>query len=785
MASGFVVWLAGTIGSAAAYRHGKNLMRKSRFRWAVLCFAIAAVAGVISLKNMPTKPAVAAPVIANDPIGIGKGIHPGRVVWVHDPNATSWAYEGTDTGWDGEEGTDVFGYWWESSNTDQNVVDSMMSSSIRALAGEVNDFAAWDTIFRHFNQNRLKPDIGYQPGEKITIKLNMVTVNKGHNNIDASGNQINWKGWVNTSPQMVLALLDQLVNVVGVDQNDITVGDTTCDFPNHYWDYCRAEFPDVHYLAWTSDLGRRGAVSSQGDPCETPIYWSTSEADGKIQDYLPLSYAEAEYLINFACLKGHSSGVTLCAKNHYGSLIRLPNTAGYYDLHLSLPNPGWTPGTGYYRAHVDITGHSELGGKTVLYLIDGLYGGYYWEGRPFKWNMPPFNGDWPSSLFVSQDPVAIDSVAYDFLRQEWPRITTGGTEGLGDLQGGEEDYLHEAAIADSPDSETFYDPERDGTGLQSLGVHEHWNNHLDKYYSGNGGIELLALPLQGDFDGDGDQDATDLAELAGDWLKCTNPGQDGCLCLDESGSNQPWTILVGTAVIDGNLNDWENADWIPIDKIYNGSPQDVTGAYYSLKWSSSTNLIYMALKCDDSDLVLQPFDSWNTQDDIELYVDAGNSNVINYGTGGNDQAQQFFIGNDGMGETNTYCYFGSASGPPDVADETGGVVAKNIAGHLTYEIAIVPWSHRLSDEQITLESGLTVGIDVAVSTLGNSYPFGMLCNNQLGNKYLDAGQLQDHILADDECGLWGYLPADLNRDCVVNMHDFAIFAKFWISAFPN
>ena len=37
-------------------------------------------------------------------------------------------------------------------------------------------------------------------------------------------------------------------------------------------------------------------------------------------------------------------------------------------------------------------------------------------------------------------------------------------------------YLVEAAMADLPLSNTFYDPERDGTGVKSLGVLEHWNN---------------------------------------------------------------------------------------------------------------------------------------------------------------------------------------------------------------------------------------------------------------------------------------------------------------------
>jgi hypothetical protein len=111
--------------------------------------------------------------------------------------------------------------------------------------------------------------------------------------------------------------------------------------------------------------------------------------------------------------------------------------------------------------------------------------------------MPPFNGRWPSSLFASQDPVAIDSVCYDFLLTEWPAVVNNGGEATNALQGGAEDYLHEAALANNPPSGTFYDPGKTGTRLPSLGVHEHWNNATNKQYSGNlgtgPGIELVAL----------------------------------------------------------------------------------------------------------------------------------------------------------------------------------------------------------------------------------------------------------------------------------------------------
>ena len=89
------------------------------------------------------------------------------------------------------------------------------------------------------------------------------------------------------------------------------------------------------------------------------------------------------------------------------------------------------------------------------------------------------------------------------------------------LEGGAEDYLHEAAEANNPASGTFYDPDNDGNSLASLGVHEHWNNPTDKQYSRNlgtgNGIELLALPMLADLNEDGKINLVDFAILASQW----------------------------------------------------------------------------------------------------------------------------------------------------------------------------------------------------------------------------------------------------------------------------
>ncbi|MHC5083935.1 MAG: DUF362 domain-containing protein, partial [Planctomycetota bacterium] len=59
-------------------------------------------------------------------------------------------------------------------------------------------------------------------------------------------------------------------------------------------------------------------------------YWSSNPSPDN-DDYIPQLYVEADYLINMAVLKGHGAGITLCAKNHYGSYNRRPDNTDYYS----------------------------------------------------------------------------------------------------------------------------------------------------------------------------------------------------------------------------------------------------------------------------------------------------------------------------------------------------------------------------------------------------------------------------------------------------------------------
>jgi hypothetical protein len=188
-------------------------------------------------------------------------------------------------------------------------------------------------------------------------------------------------------------------------------------------------------------------------------------------------------MINLALLRAHGlAGVTLIGKNHFGS-IHFPNDGGWTprplhnDVSRALP-------MGSYNALVDLVGHRHLGGKTMLFMLDGLYSAEHNEGNVIKW--ASFGDQWAASLLMSQDPVALDSVGLDILRSE-PRATN--------VRGYPDNYMHEAALAGKPPSGIVYNP--DGSGaLTGLGVHEHWNSASERKYSRNlglkQGIELIA-----------------------------------------------------------------------------------------------------------------------------------------------------------------------------------------------------------------------------------------------------------------------------------------------------
>ena len=492
VAYSFIMYLVSVSGSFLFFKKAIHIFRKKRFYYGFAAISLAlffSVYGLITNRMQvrantgPTDKFVD-PLGPNAPIGEAKGILPGRVVWNWDPNATNENCTNSSH-------SDAY---WLETNCDQDTVDAMISEALRSLTGENNDSAAWDAMFRYFNSNHGKSDTGYVDGETIFIKINAVTAWSGAapDGEMPSGLGIEF----DTSPQSIMSILRQLVYNAGVPEENIYVGDPLCDIWNTLYDKFYTEFPNVHYVSKRSIPGR-----TLLHPSTSGIHYSDH---GTVMTEITshnfyTEMLDADYMINIPSLKGHRwAGITLCAKNHFGS-----NTTDHsWELHKGLMKPDNDPfreGYHLYRVQVDLMACQYLGGKTMLYLVDGLWATSYEHQKPQKFRTAPFNSDWCSSIICSLDPVAVESVCLDILQKEFteedmsanpPRYTYVQWNGI-------DDYLHQAASSEWWPEDIIYDPDETGDSIPSLGVHEHWNNADDMEYSRNlgtgEGIDLVKL----------------------------------------------------------------------------------------------------------------------------------------------------------------------------------------------------------------------------------------------------------------------------------------------------
>ncbi|MGA2247170.1 MAG: hypothetical protein ABSH48_19440 [Verrucomicrobiota bacterium] len=456
IAFGGIAYLLSLFGLVTAFRKTRKLFVQHRYASAGGCLLIGLVCSVV-VRGMNEADARAEDTGTftpadgpNQPIGTARGINPGRVAWSYDLSACNW--DGTSK------------YWFSEAFNDQAKITKLLNNVICSVAGQSAVSNAWDVLFRDKNGGRSSPS--YAKGEKIAVKLNLNNGGRYSNQIDAS-------------PQSVFALLDGLVNQFGASQADITLCDPAregnCSVISNY---CHTTFPDVNYDENLGGFTPNAFTYSAAGPTETSM--STAIVNTK-------------YLITMAILKRHctpaatyhdaadktdygNASVTMIFKSNWG-IIGNQRGSQHYLLH------DWDYPMASYNQLVDIYGSTNINGKTVLNILDGLYSGDRWNSQPHKWAVAPFNGHWPSSFFASQDPVALESVGLDFLRSEMPLIKNADR------------HLHEAALANDPPSGTVYKP--DGVRLQSLGVHEHWNNATDKKYSRNlglgKGIELVTI----------------------------------------------------------------------------------------------------------------------------------------------------------------------------------------------------------------------------------------------------------------------------------------------------
>ena len=479
--------------------------------------------------------------IPNQPMGTPQGIHPGRVVWVWDPDATE---------------KDLNGYWWESVNNDQEVITTMMAQGIQRLTNTEKVEDAWEQLFIYFNQQHEQGSNGYQPGEKIAIKINL---NNCWNPVDFVDDYETEDNQRDAHPMVVTILLEQLIEDVGVAPSDITVYDASRPMPHWFYDRVADTYPTVNYKDMYGDAPGRSQV--------IPSDISFTFADGVVRT-LPECVADADYLINMPLLKQHpiNNGVTLSGKNLFGTFIEpVMDIHPYHESGQIVGNPA---------PQTDLLAYEHLGQKTVLYIGDGLYATLR-DHRTITWfHMYPFNDDWTNSMFFSQDPVAIDSVMYDFLHTEGPVPIEGS-----------QNYLHEAAV---PTPET-YDPENDGIYLsESLGVHEHWNTDepvfsADRYVGASEqGIDFISL-------------GEERADTA---IVITKPAEDYLYAFDSLQYFRilfkdfyvyPFTIVFGPITVETSINGMLADEIDRVEFLIDGQQQfSATSAPYQWQWTQAS-----------------------------------------------------------------------------------------------------------------------------------------------------------------------------------------------------
>lgn len=440
-------------------------------------------------------------------MGTPHGLKPGRVVWIWNPEATE---------------SNLDGYWWKKENNNQKVIEQMLSDGIQGLMGSNNDSTSWDLLFKHFNEVHGYGNVGYQTGEKIAIKINM------NNNWNLYGSTYTSKdNDRDASPYVVKALLRNLVNNVGVAQEDITVYDASRKIGNWFYnrvyykeypaDILEAEFENVNYVDSTGGASGRQKVEASTEK----IYFAY---ESNIVRTLPTCVVDAKYIINMPLLKRHpiNQGVTLSGKNFFGTWIEpVVDIHDYHTSAFTYGNPA---------PQTDLFAHEHIGGKTILYLGDGTFATKIDHRTIDKFQMYPFNNDWTNSLFLSEDPVALDSVMYDFLYAE----ATNPVEGS-------QYYLHQSA---EPPLLT-YDPENDGEYLlESLGVHEHWDTTFDIFsidrYSGptNKGIDYVPIG----------------EEYANPAIIFSNPSEKTFYLFGKKVTKFPITLIIGGIQVETQVN---------------------------------------------------------------------------------------------------------------------------------------------------------------------------------------------------------------------------------------
>lgn len=442
---------------------------------------------------------------SNQPIGEARGIYPGRVVMARCPEAAQWPGR-----WDVNEDQ-----WFLDKYTSTDKCDEMLAATLQRLTGAKTNRKAWQRVFRHHNEEiRGLKKRGYQKGEVVAVKINL--------NNSSAGKRDNQ---TDATPQMTLAVVRHLVRDAGVAEQDIIIYDVKRQIYAQLLECVWREFPDVRFVQDGEARREQPMNPKYGDhhgieaaQWVEAIEFSVDNDKFREAKLMARQIVDATYIVNLALLKLHSypynymedgdngqTAITMSAKNHAGSIRGTHEMHRYFNS-TEIKKRGKEHD---YNPLVDLEASPNLGRKAILYLLDALYCGRKWRTYPLHFPNAPFynrtepyaNPDWPASLLVSFDPVALQSVGLDIMYAQSLNNTEPGYYNVPRimLRDMADDILKEMATPWVTPSGTVY--RQQGQRVPSLGVFEHWDSPETMRYSRNldpkhgKGIEFIYIPM--------------------------------------------------------------------------------------------------------------------------------------------------------------------------------------------------------------------------------------------------------------------------------------------------
>ncbi|GHT57303.1 hypothetical protein FACS18945_1250 [Bacteroidia bacterium] len=629
--SAFVCYIFSFLGILGSFKLLKLNLKKAKYVPALACVGVFVLALVVfNVQDARDTLAVTLTVYTNDSdltqeptsAGTPKGITgaEGRVAWVWDTRSNNAANINEKLEWGTKKP------YWDKDVNDQYVIDRMFSAGIMNVANQTdgNIVDAWDKVFKYFNTNRASKNfpndnytsgVGYQAGEKIFIKVNYTSQsdngNYAYQAINSAKKNNEQSNLVESNPFTLVALLRNLVEYVGVAQGDIYIGDPIRSWPAADAEYVKARYPDVHLIGVAGTAGTatiEGRVNGTGkvfhhnsvkiiDTDTDDANQLTKDGNKIIAENINGQLQNAKYVFNLPVLKAHESGgISALAKSFFGCHTQA--TAGHYHWTIfdnSWHSANYNDNAQYhkYRIFVDLMASRYLGQKVVLNIVDALYSGVGWDGRNVKWAMAPFNGNYPSSVFMSLDPVALESVCLDFLRGEYTQTTSvwGASSAASSANRnwkeafpyypGIDDHLHQLADPNyRPVATEFisgtggnYNPDGDKVFDYSLGVHAHWNRATKTYPANT--IDLVKIK------------SNSIPESTYTWTD-----EDALVNIPSTSTVIEVKETATAPTIDGTVDDvWNNTEWQKMDFRYlkGGAYTDVYSATFKELEQNPTN----------------------------------------------------------------------------------------------------------------------------------------------------------------------------------------------------